>query len=1121
MERFQINQIHPSVSYGDAIGNEMLEIRTVLRELGYESDIYGQYIHPKMSTAKQYHEYSKVSSPNNILIMHYSIGYGSELLNFVKSLPDKKVLLYHNITPPHFFHNINSDYEYSTKIGLQELNTEIKNIVDVALADSEFNKQDLIDAGFDKTSVLPYLINLNNFNVKPDTKVIKKYNDEFVNILVVGRISPNKKVEDAIKCFFYYNKYINNRSRLFLVGSHSGMDKYYAYLKDLVLKLNLDNVHFTGHINLDELVSYYKIGNIFLTMSEHEGFCVPLLESMYFRIPIIAYNSTAIPHTLGGSGILFNEKNYVEIAEMINLLVEDKTLKKKIIDKQSKRLEFFDKKNIAGILKHYIDTDFKNVDSKPSIRIEGTFEDSYSLSIINRNLALALDKLDQNVSLFATTGTGDYIPKKGSIKDKRVRELWENDPKFPFFAIRTIYPPRTKDMKGRYNLFYFFWEESVIPQEWIDDFNSLDGILVPTNFVKDVLINSGINARIGVIPTGVQIDHLEKDVLPAELHTNKKFLFFNVGSGFPRKGIDVLLKAYAKEFSREDDVCLVVKTFPNIHNDISEQIKNITKPDGPEVIHIDRDISENELISLYKKCDCYVSPTRGEGFGLTMAEAMLCKVPVITTNYSGHLDFCNEDTSYLIDFKLEPSVTHLKKQYTMADSLWAVPDVDHLSTLMRHVYEKKNSDEVKAKVEAAYTNIKNNFNWEVSAKKTIEFLKSVQFKPKLGVVSTWNTKCGISEYTKYLVNNLSNFEEIKIFANKVSSKELIVRDEVNVIRCWEPYFDDLSSLSNKILESNLDIVHVQFNFGLFELNALADMIKKLKDKGIKLIITLHSIDDTEFMNKPVKLDTIKEELKLVDKIWVHTTNDIKKLSEKGISDNVIKIPQGNIIFDDNEKEKNRAGIFNNSKIISTFGFLLPHKGVLETIKALPSIISEYPDILFLVVGSIFPDEISQKYYEDCKKEVSKLGLRDHVIFFTDFLEEQEIIYLLQTSDVVVMPYKKTKEASSAAIRFALASHRPVIVTNSPIFSEFEEEVYKIPSCSPNEIKKGITKLYENEKLQKEIAKSAERKIKEISWPNIAKRYENVLMQLGNDSPSSTGFGYELFVLLQENGYKVK
>jgi glycosyltransferase involved in cell wall biosynthesis len=278
------------------------------------------------------------------------------------------------------------------------------------------------------------------------------------------------------------------------------------------------------------------------------------------------------------------------------------------------------------------------------------------------------------------------------------------------------------------------------------------------------------------------------------------------------------------------------------------------------------------------------------------------------------------------------------------------------------------------------------------------------------------------------------------------------------------------------------------------------MVKKLKEKGIKLIITFHSIGDTEFMNKPIKLDTIKDELKLVDKIWVHTSKDVKELSEKGISGNVIKISQGNIIFDDNEKEKIRAGIFNNSKIISTFGFLLPHKGVLETIQALPPIISEYPDVLFLVVSSIFPDETSQKYYEDCKKEVSKLGLKDHVIFFTDFLEEQEIIYLLQASDFVVMPYKKTKEASSAAIRFALASHRPVIVTDIPIFSEFEEEVYKISSCSPDEITKGIMKLYDNEKLQKVIVRSAERKIKGISWANIAKRYENILLQLENDSP---------------------
>jgi len=404
MGEFQIHQIHPIVSYGDAIGNEMIEIKEILKEFGYESDIYAKFIHPKLENIKNYADYLKVSSPQNILIVHYSTEYGPELLDFIRSLPDKKILLYHNITPPVFFQNFSSEHEHATKIGIYELKHEIKNIVDVALADSEFNRQDLINSGFKKTGVLPYIINFNKFDISPDSKIIQKYNDEFVNLVVVGRISPNKKVDDAIKCFYYYNKYINSRSRLLLVGSYQGMDLYYNYLNNLILKLGLKNVYFTGHINLNEVISYYKISDIFLTMSEHEGFCVPLLESMYFEVPILAYNSTAIPETLGGAGVIVNDKNYIEIAELINVLVEDKVLRNKIVKKQSERLEFFSRKRIAGILKQYIDTDFKDTDSKSTIRInpdelrsEESKVDTLEIKDEEVNVEEIMEKIRENI----------------------------------------------------------------------------------------------------------------------------------------------------------------------------------------------------------------------------------------------------------------------------------------------------------------------------------------------------------------------------------------------------------------------------------------------------------------------------------------------------------------------------------------------------------------------------------------------------------------------------------------------------------------------------------------------------------------------------------------------------
>lgn len=355
-----VHQIVPSLKYGDAIGNEVIEIRYALKKMGYDSEIFAMYIHPDVSKfTRELHEYKK--NQNNIVIYHFGVA-GFEITEFVKHLPDKKILIYHNITPSHFFKDINDNIFNSCLHGRKELRS-LNKFITLALGDSEYNKNELDSFGFINTGVLPIFIDISKYNITPNKEIIEKFDGNYVNLVFVGRISPNKKQEDIIKVFYYYKK-ICPDSRLFIIGSYAGMEKYFIKLQDLVNKLNLSDVFFTGEISFEELIAYYKLADVFLCMSEHEGFCVPMLEAMYFKIPIIAYNSTAVPYTLAGCGIKVNEKRYDEIAEMINLLINDDMLSKKIIEKQNIRLLDFDMQKTEEKLKNYIESVILNKKSE-------------------------------------------------------------------------------------------------------------------------------------------------------------------------------------------------------------------------------------------------------------------------------------------------------------------------------------------------------------------------------------------------------------------------------------------------------------------------------------------------------------------------------------------------------------------------------------------------------------------------------------------------------------------------------------------------------------------------------------------------------------------------------------
>lgn len=350
----RILQMVSSLTYGDAIGNVVLALKDAILKLGYETEVYTEFIDERLSRGSaRTMNYLPELRADDVVINHLSNG-NSWNCRF-GDFPCRKIIYYHNVTPPRFFEYFSVELQMNCHRGLKDVEY-LADKVDYCLADSEFNKQDLRRMGYrQKIDVLPILIPYQDYNKKPSKKIMDEYGDRRTNILFTGRIVPNKKQEDVIKAFFYYKNYMNPDARLFLVGKYTGMESYYEQLKRYVKALELKDVYFTGHIRFDEILAYYQIADVFVCMSEHEGFCVPLVEAMYFGVPIVAYDSSVIADTLGGGGILTDDKNPKLVAEIINLLVQDGPLREEIISSQKEQLKRFEYDRITSLFSGYLE----------------------------------------------------------------------------------------------------------------------------------------------------------------------------------------------------------------------------------------------------------------------------------------------------------------------------------------------------------------------------------------------------------------------------------------------------------------------------------------------------------------------------------------------------------------------------------------------------------------------------------------------------------------------------------------------------------------------------------------------------------------------------------------------
>ncbi len=332
-----VHQLVATLSYGDAIGNEALAIRAHLRAMGFESDIFAETVHPRMAAfARPLWEYRAVSSPQTVCLFHFAVGSAASPM--IHAAPDRLVLVYHNVTPADYFLGFQNHLVglcYHGRRGLASFASR----VELALGVSEFNRRELEAAGFARTSVLPIVLDFERYRAPVAPVVRRIHADGRRNVLFVGRIIPNKRIEDVVRAFAAYQRAVEPRSRLLLVGDYAACPHYLDALRGLAAELRARDVVFTGHVDDDELRAFYAAADAFLCLSEHEGYCVPLVEAMAFGVPVLAYDAGAVRETLAGGGVLLRERTPALVAELLGRVIGDPALRAAVLATQARAVD--------------------------------------------------------------------------------------------------------------------------------------------------------------------------------------------------------------------------------------------------------------------------------------------------------------------------------------------------------------------------------------------------------------------------------------------------------------------------------------------------------------------------------------------------------------------------------------------------------------------------------------------------------------------------------------------------------------------------------------------------------------------------------------------------------------
>ncbi len=339
----RIDQVIPTLASRDAIGGHVMQLRDLLRSRGYRSDIF--YANASADRIDEGLPITRIGDPpGNGRVLLYQLSIGSGVADIFRERPERKFVNYHNITPADLLEAWMPAVGEEVRCGRAQLR-DLAPVTEFAIADSGFNEQELRDAGYRSTTTVPLLIDPEDFTGSPDPRLSARLDRQRsaggADLLFVGKVSPHKGQHDLVKALAAYRRLYDPLARLHIVGGAISDDYREAVLR-FADELGLaEAVEMAGSVTHEELIAYYSACDVFLCLSNHEGFCVPLLESMYHRLPIVSYANTAVPETVRQAGLILPDKEPARVAAAVHRVVTDSRLRDELAAAAAERVDWF------------------------------------------------------------------------------------------------------------------------------------------------------------------------------------------------------------------------------------------------------------------------------------------------------------------------------------------------------------------------------------------------------------------------------------------------------------------------------------------------------------------------------------------------------------------------------------------------------------------------------------------------------------------------------------------------------------------------------------------------------------------------------------------------------------